>query len=235
MAADGFLVAKRSNNRDFVWYHGPSIKERIENFAPIVREIDNNYVRFIIYEKNFVDSMFHGKLISGKINVGTELVLMPNSIICTVEQCFEDGCEVLTATSGSFVSIRIRNINFNVFDDGIFCFSTALRCTTANTFRAKVKFFGRTDSLRERHLFTLHYQSKTFPAEIRRIISRVNKFTGVESDAAFMKCDNGFEYIITIATTVQICFYSNEDFAILRRVLLVSNGTAFGTGIIINP
>ncbi len=103
-------MKKRSSPELSKWYSGPTLVEAIDSFPPISRAIEKPLRLSVsdIFKSSTV--AVAGKIESGVVKSGREVLVMPGAHICTIKNVTSQSVPVLTAVAGDNVEFGLAGI-----------------------------------------------------------------------------------------------------------------------------
>ena len=121
-----------------LWYTGPCFLDFIDNMAKISRDYGGP-VRMIISEKYMdMGTIVIGKIESGVIVKGQNLLLMPNKVPVQVLQCWNDEDEIDEVVAGDSVKLKLKGVEEADILSGFILCSPEAPCRVGKVFDAEV-------------------------------------------------------------------------------------------------
>lgn len=106
----GDFIKERPTTTAASWYTGPCFLEFIDGMAKISRDYGGP-VRLIVVDKySDMGTVVIGKMESGLVNKGMNLLMMPNRVPVQVIQCWCDEDEVDQVVAGDSAKLKLKGI-----------------------------------------------------------------------------------------------------------------------------
>lgn len=167
-AREGDNIASRSSNMD--WYKGPTVVGALDRFAR-KPELDEMALRFPIQDVYRFDEhkrIFAGRIETGSIKVGDELIFSPSnktSKVATIEQWGVDELPV-SARAGQCIGVTLEEQIF--VERGEIASLKENAPILTNLFRAKLFWLGK-NSLKTGDRFTMKVNTSEYKVEVKEV------------------------------------------------------------------
>lgn len=232
-AINGINLINRSD--EINWYKGASVVECIDNFIPHKQDLDRKF-RMSIADVNKVQQVgitVSGRVQSGYVSVGEELVIMPQGHLCIVKSITRHKSQINTAYSGDNIDLNISGIEFDTLAKGqILCEPEDIPIYT-NSFKAKIATFDLEPlqlPIMKGADVVLHILQSDVPAKITRFISIVDN--NVEKKDRIRTLPSNSIVNVQIKTESKICLDTFENNKSFGRFLLRQQGYTVASGIV---
>jgi peptide chain release factor subunit 3 len=223
----GAFIKERPDG-DALWYTGPCFLEFIDGLAKISRDFGGP-LRMIVSDKyTDMGTIVMGKLESGVINKGQNVLLMPNRATVQVIQCFSDEDEVDQVAAGDNVRLKLKGIEENEIMSGFVICSTDYPCRVGKVFDAEVMILELKSIMSSGYTCVLHLHSAVEEVIITKIICKIDKKTQEKKKTKFVKQDD--KCIVRIEAAEPFCLDTYKEFPVMGRFTLRDEGKTIGIG-----
>ncbi|XP_043568049.1 eukaryotic peptide chain release factor GTP-binding subunit ERF3A [Chiloscyllium plagiosum] len=224
---------------------GANLKERAENcswytglpFIPYLDNLPHFYrastgpVRVPIVDKyKDMGTVVLGKLESGLIGKGHQLVMMPNKHNVEVLGLLSDDVETETADPGENLKIRLKGIEEEEILPGFILCDHGSLCHSGRTFDAQIVIIEHKSIICPGYNAVLHIHTCIEEVQIAALICLVDKKSGEKSKTRprFVKQDQ--VCIARLRTAGTICLETFKDFPQMGRFTLRDEGKTIAIG-----
>ena len=231
MPCSGLTGANIKEQSDFCpWYTGLPFIPYLDNMPNFNRSIDGPIRLPIVDKYKDMGTVVLGKLESGSIFKGQQLVMMPNKHNVEVLGIFSDDAETDYVVPGENLKIRLKGIEEEEILPGfILCDPTNL-CHSGRTFDVQIVIIEHKSIICPGYNAVLHIHTCTEEVEITALISLVDKKSGEKSKTRprFVKQDQ--VCIARLRTAGTICLETFKDFPQMGRFTLRDEGKTIAIG-----
>lgn len=221
---------KTSAKEHCPWYSGPPFIEYIDEL-PSLRRSSDGPLRMPVTDKyKDMGTILLGKIESGKIERGANLIIMPNKNAVEVLQILVDDCESDKAQTGENVKLKVRGIEEeDVLPGFVLCEANNL-CHTCKVFDAQIVILEHKSIICPGYSAVLHIHNAVEEVQILAFIAMIDKKTGAKSKTRprFIKQDQ-----IAIARFEMadvLCIEAFKDFPQMGRFTLRDEGKTIAIG-----
>lgn len=225
-AYKGQNVIMRISNEDKKpcdWYDGPSLIETLDQLVLKNKKADKELrIPIIDYYKNN-GLVCLGKIESGTIKVGQDVILMPRNIKGSISEIYLHKLQVDIAKAGENVQIHFKNIE-NM--DAIGNIIGNVICTEDTLLIPIKEFIGQIAVLNTKPIFTvgystiMHIHTITTQVTVTKILNEIDKKTGKEINDKVKFAVGGRLYTTIFKTKKPICVEKYENLQALGRFTL---------------
>jgi peptide chain release factor subunit 3 len=213
---------------DALWYTGPCFLEFIDGLAKITRDFGGP-IRMIVSDKySDMGTVVMGKMESGVIDKGQNVLLMPNRTTVQVIQCFSDEDEVDQVAAGDNVKLKLKGVEENEIMSGFVICSTEHPCRVGKVFDAEVMILELKSIMTSGYTCVLHLHSAVEEVIVSRIICKIDKKTNEKQKTKFVKQDD--KCILRIEASEPFCLDTYKEFPVMGRFTLRDEGKTIGIG-----
>ena len=231
MPCSGLTGANIKEQSDFCpWYTGLPFIPYLDNMPNFNRSIDGPIRLPIVDKYKDMGTVVLGKLESGSIFKGQQLVMMPNKHNVEVLGIFSDDAETDYVVPGENLKIRLKGIEEEEILPGfILCDPTNL-CHSGRTFDVQIVIIEHKSIICPGYNAVLHIHTCIEEVEITALISLVDKKSGEKSKTRprFVKQDQ--VCIARLRTAGTICLETFKDFPQMGRFTLRDEGKTIAIG-----
>ena len=231
MPCSGLTGANIKEQSDFCpWYTGLPFIPYLDNMPNFNRSIDGPIRLPIVDKYKDMGTVVLGKLESGSIFKGQQLVMMPNKHNVEVLGIFSDDAETDYVVPGENLKIRLKGIEEEEILPGfILCDPTNL-CHSGRTFDVQIVIIEHKSIICPGYNAVLHIHTCIEEVEITALISLVDKKSGEKSKTRprFVKQDQ--VCIARLRTAGTICLETFKDLPQMGRFTLRDEGKTIAIG-----
>ena len=231
MPCSGLTGANIKEQSDFCpWYTGLPFIPYLDNMPNFNRSIDGPIRLPIVDKYKDMGTVVLGKLESGSIFKGQQLVMMPNKHSVEVLGILSDDAETDYVAPGENLKIRLKGIEEEEILPGfILCDPTNL-CHSGRTFDVQIVIIEHKSIICPGYNAVLHIHTCIEEVEITALISLVDKKSGEKSKTRprFVKQDQ--VCIARLRTAGTICLETFKDFPQMGRFTLRDEGKTIAIG-----
>ncbi|XP_077172107.1 eukaryotic peptide chain release factor GTP-binding subunit ERF3A isoform X2 [Paroedura picta] len=231
MPCSGLTGANLKEQSDFCpWYIGLPFIPYLDNLPNFNRSVDGPIRLPIVDKYKDMGTVVLGKLESGSICKGQQLVMMPNKHNVEVLGILSDDVETESVAPGENLKIRLKGIEEEEILPGfILCDSNNL-CHSGRTFDAQIVIIEHKSIICPGYNAVLHIHTCIEEVEITALICLVDKKSGEKSKTRprFVKQDQ--VCIARLRTAGTICLETFKDFPQMGRFTLRDEGKTIAIG-----
>lgn len=214
------------------WYSGPTLIQLLDAIRPPQRLLDRS-LRFPIAD-SFKDMgvVVMGKLESGTVSVGDQLVMMPNQQNVEVTNLWIDEVEIEDGEPGDNLKIKVKGVDESDVTNGFVLCEPHDLVSYVTEFEAQIMILEVPTILTVGFRAILHVHALTEEVEFAKLVSIIDKKTGevIQSRPRFVK--EGQTVIARIRSDRPICVETYKDFPQLGRFVLRDESATIGVGVI---
>ncbi|XP_007953149.1 eukaryotic peptide chain release factor GTP-binding subunit ERF3A-like [Orycteropus afer afer] len=231
MPCSGLTGANLKEQSDFCpWYTGLPFIPYLDNLPNFSRSVDGPIRLPIVDKYKDMGTVVLGKLESGSIFKGQQLVMMPNKHNVEVLGILSDDAETDSVVPGENLKIRLKGIEEEEILPGfILCDPNSL-CHCGRTFDVQIVIIEHKSIICPGYNAVLHIHTCIEEVEITALISLVDKKSGEKSKTRprFVKQDQ--VCIARLRTAGTICLETFKDFPQMGRFTLRDEGKTIAIG-----
>uniref|UniRef100_A0A8C3UND0 G1 to S phase transition 1 n=1 Tax=Catharus ustulatus TaxID=91951 RepID=A0A8C3UND0_CATUS len=231
MPCSGLTGANLKEQSEFCpWYIGLPFIPYLDNLPNFNRSVDGPIRLPIVDKYKDMGTVVLGKLESGSICKGQQLVMMPNKHNVEVLGILSDDVETDSVAPGENLKIRLKGIEEEEILPGFILCDLNNLCHSGRTFDAQIVIIEHKSIICPGYNAVLHIHTCIEEVEITALICLVDKKTGEKSKTRprFVKQDQ--VCIARLRTAGTICLETFKDFPQMGRFTLRDEGKTIAIG-----
>ncbi|XP_053131810.1 eukaryotic peptide chain release factor GTP-binding subunit ERF3A isoform X2 [Hemicordylus capensis] len=231
MPCSGLTGANLKEPSDFCpWYTGLPFIPYLDNLPNFNRSVDGPIRLPIVDKYKDMGTVVLGKLESGSICKGQQLVMMPNKHNVEVLGILSDDVETEAVAPGENLKIRLKGIEEEEILPGFILCDLNNLCHSGRTFDAQIVIIEHKSIICPGYNAVLHIHTCIEEVEITALICLVDKKSGEKSKTRprFVKQDQ--VCIARLRTAGTICLETFKDFPQMGRFTLRDEGKTIAIG-----
>ncbi|EHB04174.1 Eukaryotic peptide chain release factor GTP-binding subunit ERF3A, partial [Heterocephalus glaber] len=231
MPCSGLTGANLKEQSDFCpWYIGLPFIPYLDNLPNFNRSVDGPVRLPIVDKYKDMGTVVLGKLESGSICKGQQLVMMPNKHNVEVLGILSDDVETDSVAPGENLKIRLKGIEEEEILPGFILCDPNNLCHSGRTFDAQIVIIEYKSIICPGYNAVLHIHTCIEEVEIKTFICLVDKKSGEKSKTRprFVKQDQ--VCIARLKTAGTICLETFKDFPQMGRFTLRDEGKTIAIG-----
>ncbi|EDL95997.1 rCG36424 [Rattus norvegicus] len=231
MPCSGLTGANIKEQSDFCpWYTGLPFIPYLDSLPNFNRSIDGPIRLPIVDKYKDMGTVVLGKLESGSIFKGQQLVMMPNKHSVEVLGIVSDDAETDFVAPGENLKIRLKGIEEEEILPGFILCEPNNLCHSGRTFDVQIVIIEHKSIICPGYNAVLHIHTCIEEVEITALISLVDKKSGEKSKTRprFVKQDQ--VCIARLRTAGTICLETFKDFPQMGRFTLRDEGKTIAIG-----
>ncbi|XP_056390806.1 eukaryotic peptide chain release factor GTP-binding subunit ERF3A isoform X1 [Hyla sarda] len=231
MPCSGLTGANLKDPVDFCpWYIGLPFIPYLDNLPNFNRSYDGPVRLPIVDKYKDMGTVVLGKLESGSICKGQQLVMMPNKHTVEVLSLLSDEVETELVAPGENLKLRLKGIEEEEILPGFILCDPNNLCHSGRTFDAQIVIIEHKSIICPGYNAVLHIHTCIEEVEITALICLVDKKSGEKSKTRprFVKQDQ--VCIARLRTAGTICLETFKDFPQMGRFTLRDEGKTIAIG-----
>ncbi|KAM3916248.1 eukaryotic peptide chain release factor GTP-binding subunit ERF3A isoform 1-T1 [Leptodactylus fuscus] len=212
------------------WYNGLPFIPYLDNLPNFNRSFDGPVRLPIVDKYKDMGTVVLGKLESGSICKGQQLVMMPNKHTVEVLGLLSDEVETELVAPGENLKLRLKGIEEEEILPGFILCDPNNLCHSGRTFDAQIVIIEHKSIICPGYNAVLHIHTCIEEVEITALICLVDKKSGEKSKTRprFVKQDQ--VCIARLRTAGTICLETFKDFPQMGRFTLRDEGKTIAIG-----
>lgn len=215
------------------WYDGPSLIEYLDNVDGLIdrNKATGAFMMPLTEKYRDMGTVVAGKIESGRIRKGKNMIVMPNKKACEVQAIFgEDEEELKTATCGDNVRMRLRGVEEEEVSVGFVLCDINNPVKTAQVFEAQLMILEHKNIMCAGYTCVLHIHTCVEEVTIGALLHLIDKKTGRRSKRPPPFAKKGQIVVARIEATGPVCMETYEDYPQLGRFTLRDEGKTVAMG-----
>ncbi|KAJ1362519.1 hypothetical protein KIN20_022104 [Parelaphostrongylus tenuis] len=211
------------------WYSGPCFIDYIDNHLVSMARDYNGPVRCIVVDKfSDMGTLIIGKMESGVVIKGQNLVLMPNKQAVQVIQLWSDEVETDRVVSGDNVKFKLKGVEENELQSGFIICSADALCKVGRVFDAEVVILEHKSIIASGYTCVLHIHAAVEEVSVKMVICTIDKKTGEKKKSRFVRQDE--KCIMRMESAEAFCLEPFKELPQLGRFTLRDEGRTIAIG-----
>ncbi|KAJ3127208.1 translation termination factor GTPase eRF3 [Nowakowskiella sp. JEL0407] len=213
------------------WYSGPSLLELLNNMELAARKVDAPLMMPISDKFKDMGTIVTGKIESGRIRKGQQVLIMPNRKQVEVLTIYIEDQEIENAKSGDNVRIRLKNVEEEDITPGFVLCGGSKPVHTVTAFEAEIGIVEHKSIICAGWNCVLHLHTAVEEITLVSLLHMVDKKTGRKTKHPPKFIKQGDKAIVRIETQGgQICVETFADYEQLGRFTLRDEGRTVAIG-----
>lgn len=227
----GAFLRDESARESCPWYTGPSLVTYLDGITPVSRAADGPLRIPVVDRYKDMGTIVLGKVESGSVSRGDQVMLMPNRSVVEVMQLWSDEEETEKANPGENVKVKLKGVEEEDVSAGFVLCSLENTCETCSVFDAQVVILEHKSIICAGYQAVMHIHTCAEEVTIKALICNIDKKTGEKSSTRprFIKQDQ-----IAIArfeiTGGVVCLEPFKQFPQMGRFTLRDEGRTIAIG-----
>jgi len=216
------------------WYTGPTLVQAIDSLHSPQRDHAKFFRLSIsdIFKDLATGVTVAGKIESGVVATGDNLLLVPSNQVCTVKSIRYQSNPVQYAVAGWNAELGISGIDIASIRVGDFLCDPERPIRPASKFTVRIATFALDCPIVKGHQVVLHSHNVDEPATVTRLISLMDKKSASVTTRKPRMVGELETALVRIQTERPICLELYRDFKQLGRFMLRDEGRTIAAGMV---
>eukprot|EP00731_Ephydatia_muelleri_P029219 Em0020g863a len=212
------------------WYSGPAFIPYLDSLPAMSREETGPFRMPIVDKYKDMGTIVLGKLESGAVGKGTQLLMMPNKVAVEVLSVMRGEDETSAAFAGDNVKLKLKGIEEEEVSSGFVLCDPLTPCHVGTVFEAQIMIMEVKSIICAGYSAVLHIHSAVEEVHIKQLLAIVDKKTGkaATQKPRFVKQDQ--VAIAELQTDGPICLETFKEFPPMARFTLRDEGKTIAIG-----
>lgn len=212
------------------WYSGPAFISYLDSLPPMSREETGPFRMPIVDKYKDMGTIVLGKLESGAVGKGTQLLMMPNKVPVEVLSVMRGEDETSAAFAGDNIKLKLKGIEEEEVSSGFVLCDPITPCHVGTVFEAQIMIMEVKSIICAGYSAVLHIHSAVEEVHIKQLLAIVDKKTGkaATQKPRFVKQDQ--VAIAELQTDGPICLETFKEFPPMARFTLRDEGKTIAIG-----
>ncbi|KAJ3216590.1 translation termination factor GTPase eRF3 [Dinochytrium kinnereticum] len=211
------------------FYDGPSLLELLDSLA-LDRKSDGPLIMPISDKFKDMGTVVSGKIESGRVRKGQQVLIMPNKKIAEVMAIFQEEEEKNTAQSGENVRIRLKNVEEEDVLSGFVVCTPKRPVHAVTAFEARLAIVEYKSIICAGYTAVCHAHTNTDEVTLAALLHKIDKKTGKRTKNPPQFIRQGESCIVRIETSAPICLEKFDEYPQLGRFTLRDEGKTVAVG-----
>ncbi|KAG2177193.1 hypothetical protein INT43_007850, partial [Umbelopsis isabellina] len=221
----------KDRSKDCSWYNGPSLLEFLDNMQTVNRKLHAPLMMPISEKSKDMGTVVVGKIESGKIKRGQNVLIMPNKRVTEVSTIYnETEDEVEHAICGDIVRLRLKGVEEDEISNGFVVCDTKKPVKTTNQFDAQLAILDHKNIICAGYTAVIHIHTGIEEITLSALLHLIDKKTGRRTKRPPQFIKQGQKAIVRIETAGPICVETFEDYPQLGRFTVRDEGKTIAIG-----
>ena len=212
------------------WYSGPTLLEYLDSMPSIERVIFGSFMMPVTDKFKDMGTVVSGKVESGQLRKGMNVVLMPINRPCEVVGIYDDEDEIDSTQCGDNVKIKLKGVEDEEVQQGFVLCGTMKPVKVANTFIAQLVFETIPSIVSIGFTSMIHIHTCVEHATIESFICKIDRKTLKKSKLKLPCARSRDVVIVKIRVQQGICVEAFDDYPQLGRFTLRSKTQTIARG-----
>ncbi|KAL7073267.1 hypothetical protein ACQ4LE_007170 [Meloidogyne hapla] len=214
------------------WYTGLCFLDYLDALPPIKRDFEGPTRAIVANKFSDMGTIIVGKLESGMITKGQQMLLMPNRMPVQVLSCHVNETETDQVYAGDSFQLKLKGVEDTDIMSGFVLCSTDRPCPVGRVFDAEVVILDYKSIITSGFTCVLHIHEAIEEITVKHVIGTIDKKDpNSKKPARFVKQDD--KCILRLESTEQFCMDLFKNFAQMGRFMLRDEGKTIGIGKIV--
>lgn len=212
------------------WYRGPAFIPFIDGLPSLSRKTEGPFIMPIVDKYKDMGTVVMGKVESGEVKKGQNLLVMPNRTQVSVDQLWSDDVEVTSVSPGENVKIKLKGIEEEDVSPGFVLCDSLNPIRTGKIFDAQIVILEHKSIICAGYSAVMHMHCAAEEVTVKALICLVDKKTGEKSKTRprFVKQDQ--VAIMRIECSGMICVEPFKLFPQMGRFTLRDENKTIAIG-----
>uniref|UniRef100_A0A060T886 Eukaryotic peptide chain release factor GTP-binding subunit n=1 Tax=Blastobotrys adeninivorans TaxID=409370 RepID=A0A060T886_BLAAD len=234
MPVSGFTGAglkDRVNKKECPWYDGPSLLEYLDSVKLMDRKIGAPFMLPVSLKGKDLGTIVEGKIESGAVKKGDQLMLMPNKANVEISAVFnESEAEVSGALSGEQVRLRLKGVEEEDVQIGFVLTSPKNPVHTVTKFEAQLAIVELKAIMTAGYTCVMHVHTAIEEVALTELLHKLEKGTNRKSKKPPAFAKRGMKVIAVFETANPVCIEPFSKYPQLGRFTLRDQGQTVAIG-----
>ncbi|KAJ8086576.1 translation termination factor GTPase eRF3 [Marasmius tenuissimus] len=217
--------------KDAPWWDGPSFLELLDHMPMVERKINAPLMMPISEKYKDMGTIVVGKIESGHIRKGDDLILMPNKDPVEVTAIYtEMEEEISSAICGDNVRLRLRGVEDDDISPGFVLSSPSKPIHAVRQFEAQLAILEHKSIICAGYSAVMHIHTLAEEVTLPALLHYFDKATGRKSKKPPQYAKKGQKIVALVEATAPVCVERFADYPQLGRFTLRDEGRTIAIG-----
>ncbi|KAL1755281.1 P-loop containing nucleoside triphosphate hydrolase protein [Schizophyllum commune] len=230
-AYTGVNLKERVDKKTAPWWDGPSFLEHLDHMPMVDRKINAPLMMPVSEKYKDMGTIVVGKVESGVVRKGDQLLLMPNKDLVEVSAIYNEmEDEVTSGFCGDNVRIRLRGVDDEDISPGFVLTSPNKPVHAVRQFEAQLAILEHKSIICAGYSAVMHVHTLSEEVTLAALLHYFDKATGRKSKKPPQFAKKGQKIVALIETTAPVCVEKFSDYPQLGRFTLRDEGRTIAIG-----
>lgn len=212
------------------WYTGPTFLGYLDDMPSIERRLDAPFLMPVSGKYREMGTMVTGKIESGHVKRGQDVLLMPNKQVAEVLGIYIEESEVKSAKSGDNIRLRLKGVEEEDVSTGFVACDPIRPVKAATSFQAQLVILQIKNIIAPGFKAVLHIHTCSEEVTIASLEYTIDRKTQQRSSKKPMFVRQNESVVATIECNGTICLEAASDCDPLGRFTLRDEGRTIAVG-----
>lgn len=229
-AFTGVNIKERIDKKICPWYDGPSLLEYLDEMDTFERNVNAPLIIPIQAKYKDMGLVIEGKVESGYVKKGSNVILMPNKIVVEVIALYDEWEEIRIGRCGEQVKLRIRGVEEEDVMTGHILSSLNSPVSTAKIFEAQIAILEVKNLLTAGYSCIIHIHSAVQEVTFLKLLYKLDKLTNRRSKKPPAFAVRGMKIVALLEAASPLCLETFDNYRQLGRFILRNQGLTVAIG-----
>ncbi|KAG8907223.1 translation termination factor GTPase eRF3 [Tulasnella sp. 403] len=230
-AYTGVNMKDRDDKKHMPWWDGPSLLELLDTLPMVDRKTNGPLMMPVSEKYKDMGTVVVGKIESGRLRKGDNLLLMPNKVTVEVTGITNElEEEVAVALCGDNVRVRLRGIDDEDISPGFVLTSTRVPVRAVRQFQAELAILDHKNIICAGYSAVMHVHTASEEVQLAALLHYFDKKTGRKSKKPPQFAKKGQKIVALVEASGPICVERFKDYPQLGRFTLRDEGKTVAIG-----
>ncbi|KAI8835342.1 hypothetical protein BC829DRAFT_406478 [Chytridium lagenaria] len=211
------------------FYDGPSLIELLDNLA-LDRKSDGPLICLFPTSSRTWERLLLGKIESGRVRKGQQLLIMPNKKVAEVMAIFLEDEEKQVANSGENIRLRLKNVEEEDVLPGFVVCTPKRPVHAVTAFEARLAIVEYKSIICAGYTAVCHAHTNTDEVTLAALLHKIDKKTGKRTKNPPQFVRQGESCIVRIECASPVCLEKFDEYPQLGRFTLRDEGKTVAIG-----
>ncbi|EMR08213.1 hypothetical protein PNEG_03382 [Pneumocystis murina B123] len=229
-AFTGVNIKERIDKKICPWYNGPSLLEYLDEMDTFERKVNAPLIIPIHAKYKDMGLVIEGKVESGYVKKGSNVILMPNKTVVEVIALYDELEEIRIGRCGEQVKLRIRGVEEEDVMTGHILSSLNSPVSTAKIFEAQIAILEVKNLLTAGYSCIIHIHSAVQEVTFLKLLYKLDKLTNRRSKKPPAFAIKGMKIVALLEAASPLCLETFDKYRQLGRFILRNEGLTVAIG-----
>ncbi|KTW25758.1 hypothetical protein T552_03371 [Pneumocystis carinii B80] len=229
-AFTGINIKERIDKKICPWYNGPSLLEYLDEMDTFERKLNTPLIIPIQAKYKDMGLVIEGKIESGYVKKGSNVILMPNKTVVEVVGLYNELEEIRVGRCGEQIKLRIKGVEEEDVMTGHILSSLESPVSTAKIFEAQIAILEVKSLLTAGYSCIIHIHSAVQEVTFLKLLYKLDKLTNRRSKKPPAFATKGMKIVALLEVASPLCLETFDKYKQLGRFILRNEGLTVAIG-----